>query len=646
MLSPRELAATVAESLAEAATAFDLGATIRPDVDAAVDATKRTLLSPVPRTSQQTVTRNAPVFGSIPQLSLSLALEPGDTEVEHGSDIVLTSLLAEGGMGRVYLAEQRSLGRPVAVKTVKDARDGAQARALLTEGAITGYLEHPNVLPVHLLGYARSGEPVLVMKRIVGASWLELLADAEHAAWPALLDATADRLAANLGILMQVAAAAHHAHLGGLVHRDIKPENVMIGTGGEVYLVDWGIASAAGESATRLAGTPRYLAPEMVSGGTIEPRTDVYLLGATLHHMLTGSPRHAGATLADVLESAIASKPFEYGDDVAPELAALANEATAKEPGDRPQDAAAFRSRIAAFLAYRGAFSLAGVADARLAELRSLRAEGKLDDPRLVRLASEARFGFEQALSAHPDYERAREGVRDVLIEQLALEIDRKNVAASRALVAELGADAASLLPALEKVEAAVERERVERDRLEKIARDTDVTPALRWIGMGAAGLCVLSTISQVLIQALVGTQVKVRGTVIVGGFFTMLGVVTVALLWRRLSTNKAALRLAILVVGALASVLLHRIAGLIASDSAERILRDDMFVLSVCCLAAGLFGRRRWLYSCPVMLTGGYLAALLPHHVVTIFGLTTLVALLILSAELWWGKPATREDV
>jgi hypothetical protein len=641
----RELALNASKTLGLAATAVDLGVTIRPEPATAVDRSIAVTLPSRPSdpAAAPSSSRALPEFGSIPQLSLSLELPPAGREETGTSDIVLKSLLAEGGMGRVFLAEQRSLGRPVAVKTVRDAEDGAQAHALLTEGAITGYLEHPNVLPVHMLGHARTGEPVLVMKRIVGASWLELLQDDDHPAWSALLHTSNDRLAANLGVLMQIAAAAHHAHGAGLVHRDIKPENVMIGTTGEVYLVDWGIAMAGGQAASRLAGTPRFVAPEMVRCSTIDARTDVYLLGATLHFVLTGTPRHAGASLLEVLEAAVRSLPFAYDDEVPAELAALANDATAKDPADRPQDAAAFRARIAEFLSYRGAFALAGVAAERLAELRALRRGGKLDDPRLVRLSSEARFGFEQALAAHPAYERARTGVREVLVEQLALEIDRKNLAAARALVAELGDEAASFQTALAALEAEDERERAERGRLQQVERDNDVRPALRWIGACAAGLSVLSTVTQVLIQIFVGAQVRVRGTLIVGGFFTLVAFTTVAVLWRRLSANRASLHLALLVAGSIGVVSLHRLAALVAGDSAGQTLRDDLFILSVCCIGAGLFGHRRWLIGFPIMLAGGFIGALFPEQIVHVFGITTLVVLLLLSAQLWGqGPPPT----
>src|SRR5207248_5943633 len=99
--------------------------------------------------------------------------------------------------------------------------------------------------------------------------------------------APGDRLGAHLEILMQVCNAAHFAHSRGIVHRDIKPQNVFIGRYGEVYLGDWGLAvRVEPRSQTRaLCGTPAYMAPEMVVGGEVDARTDVYLLGATLHQI-------------------------------------------------------------------------------------------------------------------------------------------------------------------------------------------------------------------------------------------------------------------------------------------------------------------------------------------------------------------------
>jgi serine/threonine-protein kinase len=112
----------------------------------------------------------------------------------------------------------------------------------------------------------------------------------------------------------------------------------MVGAFGEVYLVDWGIAApltgSGADEKRALTGTPAYMAPEMVMGGPIDERTDVYLLGATLHEIVTARPRHPGSELHAVLMHAVLSEPVSYGEEVPAELAELANRAT-----HRPQTA-------------------------------------------------------------------------------------------------------------------------------------------------------------------------------------------------------------------------------------------------------------------------------------------------------------------
>jgi serine/threonine-protein kinase len=227
------------------------------------------------------------------------------------SEYTILSTLGEGGMGRVHLARQLCLERDVAIKTLKPGAPRALARALLSEAKITGALEHPGVIPVHTLGVDEHAQPVLVMKRIDGVHLGALLADPAHPAWRARVRSD-DRLIASLGILEQVCQTVEFAHSRGIVHRDIKPENVMVGSFGEVYLLDWGIATTTRDAAAEphpLVGTPAYMAPEMVRCDPVDERTDVYLLGATLHEILTGRPRHEGETLTQVIAAALASAP-------------------------------------------------------------------------------------------------------------------------------------------------------------------------------------------------------------------------------------------------------------------------------------------------------------------------------------------------
>ncbi|HVK87488.1 MAG TPA: serine/threonine-protein kinase, partial [Kofleriaceae bacterium] len=206
-------------------------------------------------------------------------------------------------MGLVRSAIQTSLGRTVAVKTLKPAmRDAGAQLDLLREAWITGAVEHPNVVPVHALELAPDAGPSIVMKRIDGVAWSRLIADAGEVT--RRFGAT-DLLAWNLGILEHVLNAVRFAHRLGILHRDLKPANVMIGDFGEVYLLDWGIAVSLRDDGTGrfplaanardLAGTPAYMAPEMLGrddGPPLSERTDVYLAGSILYEIVTGAPPH------------------------------------------------------------------------------------------------------------------------------------------------------------------------------------------------------------------------------------------------------------------------------------------------------------------------------------------------------------------
>lgn len=579
-------------------------------------------------------------LAGIPELSIHVVESPSEELADQTpGDIVLTRLLAEGGMGRVYLAEQRSIGREVVVKTARDPGSDKQARALLSEGAHTGNVEHPNVPPVHMLGRAPDGQPVLVMKRIVGVSWSALLDDPNHAGWRAFMATDASgRLRANLTILMQVAAALHHAHGCEIVHRDVKPQNVMIGEGGEVYLVDWGIAAYVGHCEHGLVGTPSFVAPEMLQQQPIGPYTDVYLLGATLHVLLTGKARHRGKDLNEVLFAAIESEPFAYGPDTPAELAELANQSTSFEIGARPPSANVFRTKLAEFLAHRGAFLLIQVAEERVAQLAELRAsEKRLDDPRLLRLANEARFGFEQALAQHPGSTRAKAGLQTLVREQLALEIDRGNVAAARALSQELADVPAELAEQLSALETLVARRESERERLEKLDREMDLKPVRRVVGITSAVLAVVAVITQVTIGSVYGSTVDARTALLMGiGFF---GVVATGLVltWKHSAHNEMAKRVSLLLLGCVAMMPLNRLFGWLADVDGETLLRHDLLTFAMGAMAVGIFGPRRWLVSAGVFVVGASASATWPGHIVLVFGASTVIALAAMTLELKW---------
>ena len=224
---------------------------------------------------------------------------------EGDSEIVLRELLSRGGQGAVYLAEQTSLQRLVAVKvaTGKDgSTDERRAASLLVEARVSGRLEHPNIVPVHIVGTGDDGQPLLVMKRVEGQTWRKLI------------NAGRD-LERDVRILLDVCKALALAHSHGIAHCDVKPGNVMVGVAGDVYLVDWGVAVGFGDNAPAdipvakdiktVFGTPKYLAPEMaLPQGSIDQRTDIYVCGAVLHELVTGTALHQGTVTEALLHAA------------------------------------------------------------------------------------------------------------------------------------------------------------------------------------------------------------------------------------------------------------------------------------------------------------------------------------------------------
>ena len=223
------------------------------------------------------------------------------------SDFRLTEILGEGGMGRVYLGVQTCLNREVALKVSKvNTQDPRLIAQVFHEAQITATLDHPNILPVHLLALTEDQEPIQVMKRINGVTWSELLVDSKHPFWMHV-DHPDGQEHFHLEVLSQVSQAMSCAHDHHIIHRDLKPENIMIGRFGEVFVLDWGVAlylPAIGLTASEthfsaqvssqldeaLVGTPAYMPPEMARSAKndLGTWTDVFLLGAILYEILCG----------------------------------------------------------------------------------------------------------------------------------------------------------------------------------------------------------------------------------------------------------------------------------------------------------------------------------------------------------------------
>lgn len=214
-------------------------------------------------------------------------------------DYRLEALLGVGGMAEVYRAYEERLNRAVAVKVLPPAlaADADYVRRFRQEARRVAALRHPHIVPVYHYG-EDEGLLYLVMP-IFGESLRDRLDHEER-----LAPAEAIRL------VSEIASALEAAHAQDLVHRDVKPENILLDESNQALLTDFGIArrltqarhgGAQTLSATGLpVGTPEYMAPEQLRGGTVDRRADIYALGAVLYHTLTGQPPHTGETPYEV----------------------------------------------------------------------------------------------------------------------------------------------------------------------------------------------------------------------------------------------------------------------------------------------------------------------------------------------------------
>jgi len=413
-------------------------------------------------------------------------------ETSLGSSISVGKTIGQGGMGLIRVATQHALHREVVVKSVRGDVDKRRATAhIVGEARVTGLLEHPNIIPIYDIALRADDDPMIVMKRIEGDAWSDLIAaDGDSGVQATSLDR-------HLEILRQVANAVHYAHSKGVVHRDLKPDNVMLGRFGEVYVLDWGIAVGLDHGPEGLpraaqissvAGSPRYMAPEMaaVNGAAVGPATDVYLLGAILHELLTGRPPHDGDQLVDVITSAFRSVPPTFDGEIDEGLAAISRRAMAREPADRFSSAQALREAIESHVQERGSRVLADQARDSLVEL-----EAWLDSPRegvedhgrqrAYELLSICRFGFNQALSDWPGNTHARDGLQRALERMVRYELQVGSSRAAAALVADLPVPDPELV-ALAEAGAAKTREAVAR--LKQLEADVDVTIGDRFRGL------------------------------------------------------------------------------------------------------------------------------------------------------------------
>jgi hypothetical protein len=525
---------------------------------------------------------------NLPRIALEHRAASGQApnESANAAEFEAFGILGEGGMGRVLLARQHSLARDVAIKTLKEGDESASfASELLREARITGMLEHPGIVPVHALGLDKSDLPLLVMKRIDGVSFRVLLDDASHPAWKSVSAGAVNRVDSSIEILLRVCQSLAFAHSRGIVHRDIKPENIMIGDYGEIYLCDWGVATRIDDalsSAGSLVGTLAYMAPEMLLGDAVSTRTDVYLLGATLHEVLTGRVRHDGASMYDILQSISISAPFGYDSTVAPELARLCNQSTSSDPEQRPASADAFRKELAEYLHQRSAMAICDAALERVHALEGLLSavgSGAVpgDLAAAYRHATEARFGFAQSARVCPNLAVAQQGLERMLVALFDLELRQGHVESAAALLDELTTRPPELVNRLAIARKEAEAHRLETERLRAIARDLDPTVAARsrMLFVSAIGICCLGLALGILVKFR-GSNITPKDLVVFAAVSVASTLVVLGVLRRRVGETLFNRRMAAFLCCSVGFLLFHRLLALHAGQTVSQILFDD----------------------------------------------------------------------
>jgi serine/threonine protein kinase/Tol biopolymer transport system component len=268
-------------------------------------------------------------------------LKPGQTIAAYE----ILSFISRGGMGEVYLAQDRRLTRKVALKLLPAAftKDDERLRRFEQEARAASALNHPNIITIYEILKVESNH-LIATEFVEGETLRNRLAHSSLS------------LAESLHIAIQVADALAAAHKVGIVHRDIKPENIMLRPDGYVKVLDFGLAKlteqstsvASDEAPTKqvrtgsgvIMGTAGYMSPEQARGKPVDARSDIFSLGAVIYEMVTGHKPFEGETPSDILAAILKSEPpsiAELMPDLPPELVRIINKTLRKDREERYQ---------------------------------------------------------------------------------------------------------------------------------------------------------------------------------------------------------------------------------------------------------------------------------------------------------------------
>lgn len=315
----------------------------------------------------------------------------------------IKNVIGVGSMGEVYRAKDKQLKRNVALKVLRsELMDEPELIArFLEEAQATSQLQHPGVIPLHDMGRLKDGRYFFTMKEVQGRTLDSVISELHQQSryvgqWSKTHDGWTFRKL--IAAFLSVCGTLAFAHAKGVIHRDLKPENIMLGSYGEVMVLDWGLVKIKKRDKNQQApsgsfhvtemvesfrseadrfqtvsgavlGTPMYMAPEQAGGGVLDARADVYALGALLYEMMAGKPPYEGDTFLEIIDKLLTQEPpplimtheeiqqayqinpyFRPPMPLHPELVAICERAMARLPEERYQDAGQLGTCLEAWL--------------------------------------------------------------------------------------------------------------------------------------------------------------------------------------------------------------------------------------------------------------------------------------------------------
>ncbi len=252
------------------------------------------------------------------------------TKVSHYKII---SKIGAGGMGEVYLAEDSQLDRKVALKFLPPhlSQDEASRARFTREAKAAAKLDHPNIVPVYEVGEC-NGQPFFAMAHIEGKSLREVIKEGKLS------------ISKTIELTMQICEGLNEAHNADVIHRDIKPGNIIIDSKGKPRILDFGLATVAGEEKLTKTGstlgTISYMSPEQIEGKQVDHRSDLFSVGVILYEMLTGRRPFKGENDAAIIKAIIDDTPepiSRYKSGVSGELQQVVNKVLTRDPRLRYQ---------------------------------------------------------------------------------------------------------------------------------------------------------------------------------------------------------------------------------------------------------------------------------------------------------------------